>query len=105
MKRETMDSGTILLIVVLAVLAAVVLLVLSGIRFIPNNRVGIVEKRFGLKSIKTGLIALRGEAGFQPKLLRGGLHYRMPLQYRIHRSPLVTITQNRIGYVFARDGQ
>jgi uncharacterized membrane protein YqiK len=96
-----MSIGTILLILGLVVLG---LLVLSGIRFIPNNRVGIVEKRFGAKSIKTGLIALKGEAGFQPKLLRGGLHFRMPIQYRIHRSPLVTITQNKIGYIFARDG-
>ena len=99
-----MGSGTIILIVVLAVIAAVVFLILSGIRFIPNNRVGIVEKRFGAKSIKTGFIALKGEAGFQPKLLRGGLHYRMTIQYRVHRSPLVTITQGKIGYVFARDG-
>jgi uncharacterized membrane protein YqiK len=29
----------------------------------------------------------------------------MPIQYRVHRSPLVTITQNKIGYIFARDGQ
>jgi uncharacterized membrane protein YqiK len=97
-----MSIGTLLLVLGLVALA---LLVLSGIRFIPNNRVGIVEKRFGAKSIKTGFIALKGEAGFQPKLLRGGLHYRMPIQYRIQRSPLVTITQNKIGYIFARDGQ
>jgi uncharacterized membrane protein YqiK len=96
-----MAIGTALLILVLVVLA---LLLLSGIRFIPNNRVGIVEKRFGARSVKTGFIALKGEAGFQPKLLRGGLHYRMPIQYRIHTSPLVTITQGKIGYVFARDG-
>ncbi len=96
-----MTIGTTLLILALVVLA---LLALAGIRFIPNNRVGIVEKRFGAKSVKTGFIALKGEAGYQPKLLRGGLHYRMPVQYRIHSSPLVTITQGKIGYVFARDG-
>ncbi len=77
-----MTIGSILLILGLMVLVMLALLVLSGIRFIPNNRVGIVEKRFGAKSIETGLIALKGEAGFQPKLLRGGLHYRMPIQYR-----------------------
>ena len=52
-----------------------------------------------------GLIALDGEAGFQPQLLRGGLHYLLPLQYRVHVLPLVTIPQGKIGYVFARDGQ
>ncbi|HNK63642.1 MAG TPA: SPFH domain-containing protein [Anaerolineales bacterium] len=80
------------------------LVLLTGIRFIPNNRIGIVEKRFGGKSLKSGLIALNGETGFQPQVLRGGLHYRMPIQYAVHISPLVTITQGKIGYVFARDG-
>jgi uncharacterized membrane protein YqiK len=82
------------------------LLLLSGIRFIPNNRIGLVEKRFsGKGSVKTGLIALHGEAGFQPKVLRGGLHYFMPIQYVVHMMPLVTIPQGKIGYVFARDGK
>ena len=61
------------------------LLLLSGIRFIPNNRIGIVEKRFsGKGSVKSGFIALNGEAGYQPQVLRGGLHYLMPIQYRVH---------------------
>jgi len=80
------------------------LVLLTGIRFIPNNRIGIVEKRFGGKSLKSGLIALNGETGFQPQVLRGGLHYRMPIQYAVHIAPLVTITQGKVGYVFARDG-
>ena len=85
-------------------LGVLFLVLLTGIRFIPNNRIGIVEKRFGGKSLKSGLIALNGETGFQPQVLRGGLHYRMPIQYAIHIAPLVTITQGKIGYVFARDG-
>src|SRR5438876_12113157 len=75
-------------------------------RYIPNDRVGIVERLWSpTGSLKSGLIALGGEAGFQPDLLRGGWHVLMPFQYRIHRMPLVTIPQGRIGYVFARDGQ
>lgn len=85
-------------------LGVLFLVLLTGIRFIPNNRIGIVEKRFGGKSLKSGLIALNGETGFQPQVLRGGLHYRMPVQYAIHIAPLVTITQGKIGYIFARDG-
>ena len=81
------------------------LILLTGIRFIPNNRIGIVEKRFGRKSVKGNFIALKGEAGYQPDVLRGGLHYLMPIQYRVHVVPLVTIPQGKIGYVFARDGQ
>ena len=85
--------------------AVLFLAVVLGIRIIPNNRVGIVEKRWsGRGSVKRGLIALSGEAGFQPAVLRGGVHYLNPLQYRVHRMPLVTISQGKIGYIFARDG-
>ena len=60
----------------LALLGIVILILLSGIRAIPNTRIGIVEKRFSPKgSVKSGFIALNGEAGFQPNVLRGGLHY------------------------------
>ncbi|MEA4811239.1 MAG: SPFH domain-containing protein [Anaerolineaceae bacterium] len=81
------------------------LLILSGIKFIPNNHIGIVEKRFARKSVKGTFIALNGEAGYQPEVLRGGLHYLMPIQYRVHKAPLVTITQGKIGYIYARDGE
>ncbi|MEA5077719.1 MAG: SPFH domain-containing protein [Anaerolineaceae bacterium] len=87
-----------------AIIALVVIVLLSGIRFIPNNRIGLVEKRFGLKSVKGGFIALHGEAGYQPDVLRGGLHYLIPIQYVVHIAPLVTISQGKIGYIFARDG-
>src|SRR5262245_913822 len=84
----------------------VVLFLLAGIRFIPNNKVGIVEMRISPKgSLDKGVIALNGEAGFQPGVLRGGLHYLLPIQYDVHIVPLVTIPQGKIGYVFARDGQ
>src|SRR2546426_641768 len=63
-----------------ALVAGVVLFLLKGIRFIPNNKVGIVEMRISPKgSIDKGVIALHGEAGFQPHMLRGGLHY-LPLE-------------------------
>jgi len=89
------------------VMAVILLLILlSGVRVIPNTRIGIVEKRFSPKgSVKSGFIALNGEAGFQPNVLRGGLHYLMPIQYVVHTAPLVTIPQGKIGYIFARDGR
>src|SRR5512135_2084569 len=92
-------------LVIIGVIIVLVLFILSGIRYIPNNRIGIVEKKFGNRSVKGGFIALKGEAGYQPDVLRGGLHYLMPVQYRVHIAPLVTIPQGKIGYVFARDGE
>ena len=89
-----------------AVVAILILLRRSNIfRYIPNNQVGIVEKLWTTKgSIKAGFIALHGEAGFEPEVLRGGLHAFFPFMYRIHRSDLVTVGQGKIAYVFARDG-
>src|SRR5881296_1519059 len=79
------------------------------VRYIPNTRVGIVEKLISAKgSVPSGFIAMNGEAGFQPAVLRGGWHLLTPFQYRIHRLPLVTIPtipQGKIGCVFARDGE
>ena len=78
----------------------------SGVaRYIPNDRLGILEKLWSSKgSVRHGFIALNGEAGFQPEVLRGGFHFFVPFQYRVHRAPLVTIPQGQIGYLFARDG-
>src|SRR5690242_12757080 len=78
----------------------------SFLRYIPNNRIGIVEKLWSWRgSLANGFIALHGEAGFQPRVLRGGWHVFFPFQYRVHVVEMVTIAQGKIGYVFARDGQ
>ena len=89
-----------------AIIALLALLKLSNvIRYIPNNQVGIVEKLWTPRgSVADGFIALNGEAGFEPEVLRGGLHLFFPFMYRIHRSDLVTVGQGKIAYVFARDG-
>jgi len=77
----------------------------GAVRYIPNDRIGVVEKLWsGSGSVKHGLLALDGEAGFQPDLRRGGFHFFAPLQYRVHICPMVSVTQGKIGYVFARDG-
>jgi uncharacterized membrane protein YqiK len=96
---QLLIGGALILLILLC------LLLLSGIRFIPNNRIGIVEKVFGAQSVKSGFIALNNEAGYQPDVLRGGLHFLMPIQFSVHIVPLVTIPQGKIGYVYARDGQ
>lgn len=94
----------LLLLSIIGLIALVLLI--ASIRYIPNNRVGLIEKFYSPKgSVTSGLIALQGEAGFQPKVLRGGWHFLFALQYWIHIMPLVTIPQGKIGYIFARDGQ
>jgi len=79
---------------------------LIGVRIIGNNEVGIVEKLWSRKgSLHNKIIALNGEAGYQPEVLRGGFHLIPGYQYRVHKVGLITIQRGRIGYVFARDGQ
>lgn len=98
--------ASFLVLAVLVLLGILALIFLSGVRVIPNTRIGIIEKRFSPKgSLKSGFIALNGEAGFQPNVLRGGIHYLTPFQYVVHPAPLVTIPQGKIGYIFARDGK
>ena len=67
----------------------IIVLKLIGIRIIPSDCVGIVEKWWSFKgSIKSGsIIALNGESGFQPEVLRGGFHLRTPLMYRVYIQP------------------
>lgn len=93
---------------VIGVVVLLVFLVLAikliGIRVIGNTEVGIVEKRWSSKGAIKGVIALDGEAGFQPDVLRGGIHLLPGLIYSVHKVPLVTIPRGQIGYVFARDG-
>ncbi|MBI2572127.1 MAG: hypothetical protein HYV63_34385 [Candidatus Schekmanbacteria bacterium] len=99
---------TVFLVIVLSLLAITALAVLLGTRYVANNRIGIVEKLWSLRgSLAEGrMVALNGEAGFQAELLRGGLHlFYWPWQYRVHRHPLTTVPQGKIGYVFARDGE
>jgi predicted Zn finger-like uncharacterized protein len=95
------------------VLGLAVLLALAGfvawltLRHIPNSYVGVVEKLWSNSGSVTegSIIALDGEAGYQAELLRGGIHYGLwRWQYRIHKVPLVTIPQGKVGYIYARDG-
>lgn len=98
--------GHIVVYVLLALLTAGLAFLAAGVRFIKNDRIGIVEKRWSSRgAIKSGFIALGGESGFQPDILRGGVHWRTPGQYRVHVASLVTIPQGKIGYVIARDGR
>jgi uncharacterized membrane protein YqiK len=92
---------------VIAVIVGAAVVLYLTVRFIPNNRVGIVEKLWASSSLAEGhLIALNGEAGYQADVLRGGIHFGWwRWQYRIHKVSLVTVPQGKIGYVYARDGQ
>lgn len=88
------------------IIAFLIILWVVGIKIIPNDKVAIIEKWWSSKgSLKEQIIALKGEAGYQPVVVRGGIHFLSPLIYKVHKVPLVTIPQGKIAYVFARDGK
>ncbi len=72
--------------------------------YIPNDQYGVVEKIWSMRgSVKSGFMSLNKEAGFDPDLIRGGLHFFPPWQFRIHRQQMITVQS--LGYVYARDGK
>src|SRR3569623_3368244 len=84
----------------------VLLLLYSSLVYVPNNRVGVLERLWSSKgSVQQGIMALNGQAGYVPALLRGGFHALFPFQYRVHKVDLVVVPQGEIGYLFARDGK
>ncbi|AZO73752.1 MAG: flotillin family protein [Mesorhizobium sp.] len=93
-------------VAVLVIVLAILFWWSGVVRYVPNDRLGILEKLWSFRgSVSSGFIALNREAGYQPEVVRGGLHFFMPFQYSMHRANLVTIPQGQIGYVFARDGK
>lgn len=87
------------------------ILSLVGIIIVPDDRVGIVTKRFTLGTTDTTLpdgaiIALKGEAGIQADTLAPGLHFNLfPWQYTVSLVAFTTIPERRVGIVQARDGK
>ncbi len=96
------------LVVLILILLAPEVWAWLALRYISNDYVGIVEKLWSASgSVPEGqIIALNGEAGYQAALLRGGIHLGLwRWQYAVHKVRLVNISEGKIGYVYARDGQ
>lgn len=83
---------------------------LIGIIIIPEDKIGLVTKKFVLfgehKELPEGrIIATKGEAGFQAKTLAPGLYFGMWIwQYEIKLQPLTIIPTGKIGLILAKDG-
>ena len=96
----------VLLVVAAALVLYLLIFKIFGLRVIHSDEVAVVEKWWSVHgSLKNAIIALNGEAGYSPDVLRGGMHFCSALMYKIHRYPLITIPQGQIAYLFARDGQ
>jgi len=93
-----------------AVSAALVFFVffgLSSFRYVPADRVGVVVKNVGGKSLAPGkIIAAGGEKGPQAKILPPGWHpWLWPVFYDVQYEEVVVIPEGSVGLLTASDGE
>jgi uncharacterized membrane protein YqiK len=100
-----------ILIPIIALLSyKVVLRIFFGMVIIPENKIGLVTKKFVLfganKSLPDGkILALNGEAGFQADTLAPGLYWGYWVwQYSVEEAELTVIPKGKIGLVTSKDG-
>lgn len=81
-----------------------------GMVIVPEDKIGLVTKKFVLfgdnKELPDGrIIATLGEAGFQAKTLAPGLYFWMWIwQYDVTMESFTIIPEGKIGLVLAKDG-
>jgi len=100
----------VMLIIVCVVLYKYILRFLFGMIIVPEDRIGLVTKKFVLfgtdKSLPDGrIIATRGEAGFQATTLAPGLYFgKWFWQYDVSMEQFMVIPEGKIGLVMSKDG-
>lgn len=81
-----------------------------GVLIVPEDALGLVNKKFRLlgkhRTLPDGrIVALQGEAGWQADTLAPGLHWGYwPWQYEVDLQNFITIPNHQIGVVESRDG-
>jgi uncharacterized membrane protein YqiK len=84
---------------------------LFGIVIVPEDKIGLITKKFVLFGPNKELsgdriIATNGEAGFQANYLAPGIHFWFwPWQYQIDMQGFAIIPEGHIGLVNAKDGK
>ena len=84
---------------------------LFGIVIVPEDKIGLVTKKFVLFGANKELsgdriIATNGEAGLQSDYLAPGIHYfKWPWQYQIDMTGFVVVPEGHIGLVNSKDGK
>jgi uncharacterized membrane protein YqiK len=98
------------LVIILALILYRLVFRLFGIIVVPEDRIGLVTKKFVLvgkyRELPEGrIIATNGEAGYQAKTLAPGIYFWYYIwQYQITLQPFTIIPEGKIGLVVAKDG-
>ena len=87
-----------------------ILRVFAGMVLVPEDKIGLITKKFvllGKKEESSGIIATDGQGGYQANYLdKGSLKWKYwPWQYSIDMTPFVVIPEGHIGIVNAKDGK
>lgn len=110
MENLFLNYWWILAIILCIVLYKYILRFLFGMVIVPEDRIGLVTKKFVLfgenKELPDGrIIASLGEAGFQAKTLAPGLYFWMWVwQFDVTMEQFTIIPEGKIGLVLAKDG-
>ena len=101
-----------IIVIVLSVLFyKFVLRVFFGMVIVPEDKIGLVTKKFVLfgadKSLPDSrIIATKGEAGFQSQTLAPGLYWGMWIwQYSVDMTSFTIIPEGKIGLILSKDGK
>lgn len=106
-----LDFWWVLLLVLTVVFYKFVLRVFFGMVIVPEDKIGLVTKKFVLfgadKSLPDSrIIATKGEAGFQAQSLAPGLYWGMWIwQYSVDMTSFTIIPEGKIGLVLSKDGK
>ncbi|OUD39918.1 SPFH domain-containing protein, partial [Flavobacterium psychrophilum] len=101
----------IILIVLSVLFYKFVLRVFFGMVIVPEDKIGLVTKKFVLfgadKSLPDSrIIATKGEAGFQAQTLAPGLYWGMWIwQYSVDMTSFTIIPEGKIGLILSKDGK
>lgn len=100
----------LLLLILCIALYKIILRFLFGMVIVPEDKIGLVTKKFVLfgnhKELPDGrIIATQGEAGFQAKTLAPGLYFWMWVwQFDVSMEEFTVIPEGKIGLVLSKDG-
>ena len=110
MEHFFLNYWWIFVVVICLILYKFILRFLFGMVIVPEDKIGLVTKKFVLfgdnKELPDGrIIAVNGEAGFQAKTLPPGLYFwKWVWQFEITMEPFTVIPEGKIGLVLSKDG-
>lgn len=109
---ETIFTFWWVILIILSILFyKFVLRVFFGMVIVPEDKIGLVTKKFVLfgenKSLPDSrIIATKGEAGFQAQTLAPGLYWGMWIwQYAVDMTSFTIIPEGKIGLILSKDGK